>query len=201
MAQNLETFVALGIRNPEKTKGSQLSYIHFPTPDSMLFKTATCGLHLVQADNKYHFIMSSTFLPSSPLYFPVPMKASTEITVTACAVQYSTAEYTVQQTDVTYVGRLYVDYSKWALHSTTVRWSQGLGRGPPGAAFLNSCLVPEMRKLPKSPDSPAFHTEKVSKPKRSRSEFQVCPHTPALHSPKLEVFKVLITPGAGSGLF
>lgn len=139
----------------ENKKG--LSWATFIFPPTVHFKTATCGFLLVQADTKYHFIMSSTFLPSSRVA-PHPLLPSCvgegrhrNSCVTVCAVRYSTAEHTVQWTDVTYVGRLYVDYSKWALHSTTVRRSQGLRRGPRGgAAFLSVSPMPEIRRFPQS---------------------------------------------------
>ncbi len=98
--QNLETFVTLGTGNPENKKG--LSWATFIFPPAVRFKTATCGFLLVQADSKYHFIMFSTFLPSSPhpLYFPVSVKAGTETAVWQCA-QYDTVQLSIQYSRLT----------------------------------------------------------------------------------------------------
>lgn len=117
-----------------------LSWATFIFPPNVSFKTATCGFLLVQADRKYHFIMASTFLSSSPLLLlasPSLLSCVREgrhkTAVWQCAqydtVQLSIAQYSTMP-DVTYVGRLHVHYSKWALHSTTVRRSRGLRRGP-----------------------------------------------------------------------
>lgn len=67
-SEKQQTSKLLRLWKPEsrrrKKKRSQLSYIHFPPP-AVRFKSATRGFLLVQADSKYHFIMSSTFLPST----------------------------------------------------------------------------------------------------------------------------------------
>lgn len=100
---NLKTFATLETRKQEKKERKKISVeLHsFPPLPAVRFKSATCGFLLVQADSKYHFIMSSTFLPSSLSPRPSILSCVRDgrhrnSCVTVCAVWYSTAEYTVQ---------------------------------------------------------------------------------------------------------
>lgn len=100
MAQNIKpwNFCNFGNRESRKKRVSVELHSFFP-PFAVRFKTTTCGFLLVQADSKYHFIMSSTFLPSSPhssLLSCVREGRHRNSCVTVCAVWYSTAENTVQ---------------------------------------------------------------------------------------------------------
>lgn len=88
-SEKQQTLKLLRLWKPEsrrrKKKKISVELHSFPPLPAVRFKSATCGFLLVQADSKYHFIMSSTFLPSSPrlapLYFPVSVTAGTETAV------------------------------------------------------------------------------------------------------------------------
>lgn len=62
-----QTSKLLRLWKPESRRKKKVKIsveLHSFPPPAVRFKSATCGFLLVQADSKYHFIMSSTFLPS-----------------------------------------------------------------------------------------------------------------------------------------